>query len=126
MSTQQFLEKEYKYGFATTIETEHFPPGLTEETVRALSAKKEEPPFLLEFRLKAFRGWLSMEPPKWANLHIPPLDYQRISYYSAPKKKQSIQKLEELDPELLKTFDRLGIPPFPVWGSPAYQFCTVA
>ena len=112
MSTQELLKEraEYKYGFSTTIETESFPKGLTEETIRQLSAIKKEPAFLLEFRIKAFHKWLKMEEPNWANLNIDPIDYQDISYYSAPKKKQSLNSLDEVDPEILKTFERLGIP----------------
>ena len=81
-------QTEYKYGFVTPIESESIPKGLTEETVRLISAKKNEPAFLLEFRLKAFRKWQEMEEPDWANLNYPPIDYQDICYYSAPKKKQ--------------------------------------
>jgi Fe-S cluster assembly protein SufB len=112
VTTEEILQAraEYKYGFVTEIETESFPKGLTEETVRAISAKKEEPPFLLEFRLKAFQKWKEMEEPKWPNLTYSPIDYQNISYYSAPKKKQKLSSLDEVDPELLKTFERLGIP----------------
>lgn len=112
MSTQELLKEraEYKYGFSTTIETESFPKGLTEETIRQLSAIKKEPAFLLEFRIKAFHKWLKMEEPNWANLKIDPIDYQDISYYSAPKKKQSLNSLDEVDPEILKTFEKLGIP----------------
>ena len=101
---------EYKYGFATAIESEKLPKGLTEETVRLISEKKKEPPFLLAFRLKAFRKWLEMEEPKWPNVSYPPIDYQNIRYYSAPKKKQTLEKIEDVDPKLLKTFERLGIP----------------
>lgn len=112
MDTQEILENrsEYKYGFSTDIETESIPKGLSEETVRLISSKKNEPSFLLEFRLKAYRKWLEMEEPKWANVSIPPIDYQDITYYSAPKKKQKLDSLEDVDPELLKTFERLGIP----------------
>ena len=112
MTTQELLDSraDYKYGFVTDIESETFPKGLSEETVRAISAKKNEPPFLLEFRLKAFAKWKEMEPPVWANVSHPPIDFQDISYYSAPKKPQSLSSLDEVDPELLKTFERLGIP----------------
>ncbi len=112
MTTKEFIEKQaaYPYGFATPIEAETFPKGLTEKTVRAISAKKNEPSFLLEFRLKAYRKWLEMTPPRWANLSHPPIDFQEISYYSAPKKPQSLKSLDEVDPEILKTFERLGIP----------------
>jgi len=112
MTTEELLRNrsEYKYGFVTDIEKESFPKGLNEDVIRTLSAKKNEPVFLLNFRLKAFRRWQEMKEPKWANLNIPSLDYQNITYYSAPKKKQSLNSLNEVDPELLKTFEKLGIP----------------
>lgn len=112
MSTEELLKEqsEYKYGFVTDIETDTIPKGLSEETIRAISAKKNEPAFLLEFRLKAYARFLEMKEPDWANLHHAPIDYQDICYYSAPKKKQSLSSLEEVDPEILKTFERLGIP----------------
>lgn len=110
--TEDILKEraEYKYGFTTEIETESFPKGLDEDTVRALSAKKNEPAFLLEFRLKAFAKWKQMQEPGWANVSMTPIDYQEITYYSAPKKKQSLSSLDEVDPELIKTFEKLGIP----------------
>ncbi|KGN71640.1 cysteine desulfurase [Porphyromonas gulae] len=101
---------EYKYGFVTDIETETIGRGLSEDTVRLISAKKEEPEWLLEFRLNAYRHWLTMKEPDWAHLNIPPIDYQDIIYYAAPKKKKGPKSLDEVDPELLKTFDKLGIP----------------
>ena len=101
---------DYKYGFVTHIDTDVIHRGLDEETVRIISAKKEEPEWLLEFRLKAYRHWLTLEMPHWAHLNIPPIDYQDIIYYAAPKKKEGPKSLEEVDPELLKTFDKLGIP----------------
>lgn len=112
MSTAEILESksEYKYGFATDIEMDSIPKGLNEDTIRLISAKKGEPSFLLEFRLKAYRKWLEMEEPKWPNVDYPPIDYQNICYYSAPKKKQQLSSLDEVDPEILKTFERLGIP----------------
>lgn len=112
MSTEELLKEraEYKYGFVTQVETDALPKGLSEETVRAISAKKNEPAFLLDFRLKAYYRWLEMEEPEWANVRYGPIDYQDIRYYSAPKKKQSLESLDELDPEILKTFERLGIP----------------
>jgi Fe-S cluster assembly protein SufB len=112
MTTEQLLKEksEYKYGFSTDIETESFPKGLSEETVRAISAKKNEPSFLLEFRLKAFKKWQQMQEPSWAHLNITPIDYQDITYYSAPKKKQKLDTLSDVDPEILKTFEKLGIP----------------
>lgn len=103
-------ETEYKYGFVTDVETDALPKGLNEEIIRAISAKKNEPSFLLEFRLKAYRKWLESEEPNWANVKYSPLDYQEICYYSAPKKKPTLNSLDEVDPEVLKTFERLGIP----------------
>lgn len=101
---------EYKYGFVTQVETETLPKGLNEEIIRAISAKKKEPAFMLEFRLNAYRKWLEMEEPSWANVQYPKIDYQNICYYSAPKKKPSLNSLSDVDPEVLKTFERLGIP----------------
>jgi Fe-S cluster assembly protein SufB len=101
---------DYKYGFYTDIETEQVPRGLNEEIVRTISKKKEEPEWLLEFRLKAFRHWKTMKMPEWANLKIPPIDYQDIIYYAAPKQKASLESIDDIDPELKKTFDKLGIP----------------
>ena len=106
----EVTSSDYKYGFTTEIETETIGKGLTEETVRLISAKKEEPEWLLEFRLDAFRHWQSMEMPDWALLKIPPIDYQDIIYYAAPKKKEGPKSLDEVDPELLRTFEKLGIP----------------
>ncbi len=100
---------EYKYGFVTDIESEQAPKGLTEDTVRFISKKKNEPEWLLEFRLKAFRHWLTLEEPTWALLHHPPIDYQDIIYYSAPKPKKKLESLNKIDPELLDTFNKLGI-----------------
>ena len=100
---------EYKYGFVTDIESEQAPKGLTEDTVRFISKKKNEPEWLLEFRLKAFRHWLTLEEPNWALLHHPPIDYQDIIYYSAPKPKKKLEGLNKVDPELLDTFNKLGI-----------------
>lgn len=100
---------EYKYGFTTDIETEVVPMGINEEIIRLISAKKEEPEWLLDFRLKAFRKWQTMEMPRWAHLDIPEIDYQKISYYAAPRK-NAPGSLDEVDPELLKTFEKLGIP----------------
>lgn len=111
MATEEILTQlDYKYGFSTEIETESIPPGLNEETIRLISRKKNEPAFLLEFRLKAYQKWLTMKEPCWANLNIPPIDFQKICYYSAPKRKQKLESLDEVDPELLKTFARLGVP----------------
>ncbi len=100
---------EYKYGFTTDIPTDMIPKGLSEETVRFISAKKGEPEWLLEFRLKAFRLWQTMKMPDWAHLDIPPIDYQEISYYAAPKSKENPKSLDEVDPELIDTFNKLGI-----------------
>jgi len=100
----------YKYGFVTDIESEQAPPGLNEETVRFISAKKGEPEWLLDWRLEAFRHWLQMAQPDWARLRIAPIDYQGATYYSAPKQKTGPQSLDEVDPELLKTYEKLGIP----------------
>lgn len=101
---------EYKYGFTTDIDTEIIPQGINEDVVRLISAKKGEPEWLLEFRLKAYRHWMTMDMPDWAHLQIPPIDYQAISYYAAPKKKEGPKSLDEVDPQLLETFDKLGIP----------------
>lgn len=101
---------DYKYGFVTDIDTEVIHRGLDEETVRIISAKKNEPEWLLAFRLKAFRHWQTLEMPAWPHLNIPPIDYQDIIYYAAPKKKEGPKSLDEVDPELMKTFDKLGIP----------------
>ncbi|MDL2255515.1 Fe-S cluster assembly protein SufB [Parabacteroides sp. OttesenSCG-928-K15] len=106
----EVTNSDYKYGFVTDIDTEMIRRGLDEETVRIISAKKEEPEWLLEFRLKAFRHWQTMEMPDWAHLRIPPIDYQDIIYYAAPKKKEGPKSWDEVDPELVKTFDKLGIP----------------
>jgi Fe-S cluster assembly protein SufB len=100
---------EYKYGFTSNIDTEIVPPGLNEDTVRFISAVKHEPDWLLEFRLKAFRHWQTLTPPDWAHLRIPPIDFQAISYYAAPKKKEEKKSMDEVDPELVDTFNKLGI-----------------
>ena len=105
-----FESSDYKYGFTTPVESDVFPKGLNEETIRAISAKKGEPEFLLKFRLKAFKKWQEMEEPAWANVKYPPINYQDISYYSEPKGKPRLESLEQVDPEILKTFERLGIP----------------
>ena len=108
---EEFTSGEYKHGFVTDIEQESFAKGLSEETVRLISKKKNEPEFLLEWRLKAYRKWLTMEEPKWANVHYPPIDYQEIVYFSAPKAPKSAPKsLDEVDPKLLETYEKLGIP----------------
>ncbi|HKM93110.1 MAG TPA: Fe-S cluster assembly protein SufB [Prolixibacteraceae bacterium] len=102
--------EEYKYGFYTDIETEILDVGLNEDVVRFISNIKGEPEWMLDFRLKAFRNWLKMEKPNWAYLKIPPIDYQSISYYAAPKQKEKLGSLDEVDPELIDTFNKLGIP----------------
>ena len=106
----EVTSSDYKYGFVTDIDTEMIHRGLDEETVRIISAKKNEPDWLLQFRLKAFRHWQTLEMPTWPHLTIPSIDYQDIIYYAAPKKKEGPKSLDEVDPELLKTFDKLGIP----------------
>ncbi len=112
MSTAEILaNREYKYGWVTDIEAETIPRGLSEDTVRLISAKKEEPEWMLDFRLKAYRHWLTMEEPRhWPNVTFPEVDYQDMIYYSAPKQKATVASLDEVDPELLKTFEKLGIP----------------
>src|ERR1041385_2564147 len=109
---QQLANQGYKYGFTTQIESDTVPKGLSEATVRLISAKKGEPEWLLEWRLKAYRHWLTMREPTWANVHYPPIDYQAITYYSAPKGKatgEGPKSLSEVDPELVKMYERLGI-----------------
>ena len=106
---QEIAKREYKYGFVTNIESDVVPPGLNEDVVRAISLKKGEPEWLLEWRLKALRHWFTMKEPTWANVHYPPIDYQAISYYSAPKQKKQLNSLDEVDPELRETFTKLGI-----------------
>ena len=105
----EVTQSEYKYGFTTDIETEVIPVGLNEDVVRMISAKKNEPEWMLDFRLKAYRHWLTMKMPEWAHLNIPDIDYQSISYFAAPRK-NAPQSLDEVDPELLETFNKLGIP----------------
>ncbi len=100
----------YKYGFVTDIETDRAPKGLNEDVIRFISAKKDEPEWMLEWRLKAYRYWLKMPTPNWAKLSIPPIDYQDVYYYSAPKSAEGPKSLDEVDPELLRTYEKLGIP----------------
>jgi len=111
---RDLADREYKWGFVTDIEEERVPKGLNEETIRLISAKKKEPEFMLQWRLKAYHHWASLEKaeaePKWANIKYGPINYQEITYYSAPKRKPSLQNLEELDPEILRTYEKLGIP----------------
>ncbi len=108
-SIEQLTTQEYKYGFVTDIEADVAPPGLNEDIVRLISHKKQEPAFMLEWRLKAFRHWLTMREPTWANVHYPAIDYQAASYYSAPRQKKKLNSLDEVDPELRSTFEKLGI-----------------
>jgi len=111
---QDFTNQEYKWGFITDIEEDRIPKGLNEDVIRLISQKKREPEFMLEWRLKAYRHWAKLEQadaePKWANIHYDPIDYQDITYYSAPKQKPSLKNLDELDPEILRTYEKLGIP----------------
>src|SRR5262250_1706422 len=108
---EELANREYKHGFVTDIEADALPRGLSDEIVRAISARKNEPDWLLEWRLKAYRHWLTMKEPTWPNVHYPPIDYQSIVYYSAPKtKKDAPKSLDEVDPELLATYEKLGIP----------------
>src|SRR5512138_3308043 len=110
-SLDDITKAEYKAGFVTDIEQDTFPPGLDESVVRRLSAKKGEPPWLTEWRLKAFRHWLTMKEPAWANVRYEPIDYQAISYYAAPRqKKDAPRSLDEVDPKLLETYEKLGVP----------------
>jgi len=114
MENEEILEKisdsEYKYGFSNDFELDSAPKGINEDTIRFISAKKEEPEFMLKWRLKAYRHWLKMEEPKWANIHYPPINYQNIIYYAAPKNAKKLDSIDDLDPEIKKTYDRLGIP----------------
>ncbi len=111
---QDLTNQEYKWGFVTSVEEDKIPKGLNEDVIRLISAKKKEPEFMLEWRLKAYRHWESLEKshaePKWANVKFGPIDYQNISYYSAPKKKPALKSLDEVDPEVLRTYEKLGIP----------------
>jgi len=115
MSTSQhdldaLVAQKYRHGFVTDIESDTVPPGLDEDVIRLISRKKGEPQFMLDWRLKAFRHWLTMQEPDWAHLRIAPIDYQSISYYSAPKKKDGPKSLDEVDPKLLATYEKLGVP----------------
>src|SRR5947209_8224792 len=99
---QELANREYKYGFVTDVESDTVPPGLNEDVVRLISAKKQEPDWLLQWRLKAYRHWLTMKEPKWAHVHYPPVNFQGIAYYSAPRPKKQLGSLDEVDPELRK------------------------
>ncbi len=107
---EKLANQEYKYGFVTDIEADAVPKGLNEDIIRIISEKKNEPDFMLEWRLKAFRYWQKMDEPRWPNVKYDPVDYQDIIYYSAPKQKKTLNSLDEVDPELLKTYEKLGIP----------------
>ena len=107
---KELADREYKYGFKSDIETDQVPRGLSEDTVRLISKKKEEPAFMLEWRLKAFKHWLGMTEPSWAEVHYPKIDYQNVIYYSAPKAKKKLNSMDEVDPEIRATFEKLGIP----------------
>ncbi|HEX9811328.1 MAG TPA: Fe-S cluster assembly protein SufB [Burkholderiales bacterium] len=108
---EDIIRQQYRHGFTTLVEADSLPPGLNEEIICALSAKKNEPRFMLEWRLRAYRHWLTMQEPKWAHVHYPPVDFQALSYYSAPKsQKDGPKSLDEVDPKLLETYDKLGIP----------------
>jgi Fe-S cluster assembly protein SufB len=109
-SVETLVNKEYKYGFVTDIESDVAPRGLNEDTIRMISSKKGEPTWLLDWRLKAYRGWLKMSEPHWANVNYPPIDYQAIRYYSAPRTSKPLGSLDEVDPRLLETYEKLGIP----------------
>ncbi len=106
----EVAQRDYKYGFVTDIEADTIAPGLNEDVVRLISAKKKEPDWLLDWRLKAYRHWLTLEEPKWHNVHYPPIDYQKSVYYSAPQQKNALKSLDEVDPRLLETYEKLGIP----------------
>src|SRR5690606_14072505 len=106
-----FLDREYEAGFVTEVESDTIPKGLSEDTIRLIPARKGEPAFMLEWRLQAYRRWLTMTEPAWAQVHYPKIDFQDIVYYSAPKKKTDGPKsLDEVDPELLRTYEKLGVP----------------
>ncbi|MCP5274042.1 MAG: Fe-S cluster assembly protein SufB [Burkholderiales bacterium] len=107
---QNLVNQPYRHGFVTDIESEIAPKGLNEETIRLISAKKNEPDWLLDFRLKAYQKWLTMSEPSWQNVHYPKIDFQEISYYAAPKPKKKLASMDEVDPELLRTFEKLGVP----------------
>ena len=108
---ESLVNRRYEHGFITDIEADSLPPGLDEGIVRAISARKKEPEFMLEWRLKAYRHWLTMQEPEWAHVHYPQIDYQDISYFSAPKSDSDRPKsLDEVDPKLLETYDKLGVP----------------
>ena len=104
------IKEKYQFGFVTNIDQDTIPPGLSEDVIRIISSKKNEPDWLLNWRLKAYRQWIKMEEPNWAKIKYPKIDYDSISYYSAPKKKKKLKSLDEVDPEILRTYEKLGIP----------------
>ena len=107
---EALVNKEYEHGFVTDISSDTLPPGLDEAVVRAISAKKEEPSWMTDARLEALAHWKTLATPNWASVHHPPIDFQGISYYSAPKTNEALKSLDEVDPELLRTYEKLGIP----------------
>ena len=110
-SVNELIKNEYKHGFVTDIESDTFAAGLDEDTVRRISARKNEPEWMLEWRLKAYRAWVEMPTPEWAHVSFPPIDFDDISYFSAPKSQKDAPKsLDDVDPELLRTYEKLGIP----------------
>ena len=109
LKLKRLINNDYKYGFSTNIEVDCIKKGLSEEIIHLISKKKEEPLFMLEFRLRAFKKWKKMNEPEWSQLNYEPIDYQSIRYYSAPKKKAKLNSLDEVDPELLRAFQKLGI-----------------
>ena len=107
---ESLVNREYQWGFVTDIDADSVPPGLSEDLIRLISSKKGEPAFLLDWRLKAYRGWLKMSEPHWPNVSYPAIDYQKIIYYSAPRTQKPLGSLDEADPKLLETYQKLGIP----------------
>src|SRR5437660_12870250 len=108
-SIEAHVQQPYKYGFVTDIESEVVPPGLNGDVIRLISAKKSEPEWMLDWRLKAYRNWLKMQEPHWPNVKYGPIDYQAISYYAAPKQRPKLESLDQVDPKLVQTFEKLGI-----------------
>jgi Fe-S cluster assembly protein SufB len=109
-SIEALVNREYQHGFVTDVDADTVPPGLSEDVIATISAKKDEPQWLLDWRLKAYRRWLQMKEPHWPNVKYNPVDYESISYYSAPRSVKPLQSLAEVDPELLRTYEKLGIP----------------
>ena len=109
-NVQSFLSQPYKYGFTTNVEVEDFPKGISDDVIKLISLKKKEPQFMLDFRLRAYAYWQKMVAPTWASIHYTDIDYQNILYYSAPKKKANLSSLDEVDEDILSTFEKLGIP----------------